>query len=141
MAENSRGTQTFAGRYENLAVIDAFVRQFACDAGFQTEVVYLIETAVDEACSNIIEHAYGGEEKGEIECTCGFDLVGLTIVLKDHGCAFDPTKIPEPNPQVTLKRRKHQGVGLYIIKKIMDEVHFDCCTPDGNILTMFKRLV
>ena len=132
-------TKIFSGRYDNLALIDAFVREIACDAGFNMEEVYLIETAVDEACSNIIEHAYGGEERGDIECSCSFDKVGITIVLKDRGSAFDPTSIPEPDPRASLKKRKRQGVGLLMMRKIMDEVHFDCCTPDGNVLTMIKR--
>jgi serine/threonine-protein kinase RsbW len=133
-------SKTFSGRYENLALIDAFVRQIACDAGFKLDDVYLIETAVDEACSNIIEHAYGGEERGDIDCSVSFDRQGITIVLKDRGEAFDPTKVREPNPKTTLKKAKHQGVGLLMMRKIMDKVHFECCTPDGNVLTMYKQL-
>lgn len=114
------------------------MRQFAQEAGFESFAVYSIEMAVDEACSNIIEHAYGGEDKGVIHCTCSASDESLTITLQDQGKSFDPSKIPQPNLSKNLDDRKANGLGLYFIRKWMDEVIFQT-SRDGNLLKMVKR--
>ena len=85
----------FPGRFDSLAAISEFVVDAAKSAGLDEMAAYEIELAVDEACSNIIEHAYGGQDKGEIECECEVTDDGLTIILRDWGQAFDPSKIKD----------------------------------------------
>jgi serine/threonine-protein kinase RsbW len=94
--------------------------------------------AVDEACTNIIEHAYGGEGRGDIECTCQIDSDGLTVRLCDHGRPFDPSSVPEPDINAGLEERREGGLGLFLIRKLMDEVHFEFTPESGNVLTMVK---
>ncbi len=124
--------------YASLASIADFVREFAQNAGFESFAVYSIEMAVDEACSNIIEHAYGGEGKGIIRCTCSFDEKSLVIVLQDRGKSFDPSTVPQPNLSQNLDDRKAHGLGMYFIRQWMDEVSFQA-TGSENILTMVKN--
>lgn len=114
------------------------MRKFATRVGFEKFAIYSIEMAVDEACSNIIEHAYGGEGKGEIRCTCSASERDIMIVLRDWGRSFDPSRIPQPNLSKNLDDRQAHGLGLYFIRQWMDEVRF---VSDGseNILTMVKR--
>jgi anti-sigma regulatory factor (Ser/Thr protein kinase) len=131
-------TQSFPGKYESLARIGDFVRRVAKDASFEKFSVYSIEMAVDEACSNIIEHAYGGEDKGEIRCTCSVSEQALTITLADKGQSFDPFSVPPPNLSSNLDDREAHGLGLYFIRQWMDEVAFHS-TGSENILTMVKR--
>ena len=114
------------------------MRQIAQKAGFDSFAVYSIEMAVDEACSNIIEHAYGGEGNGDIRCTCILGDNNLTITLQDQGKSFDPSKVPHPNLSSNLDERLAHGLGLYFIRKWMDEVSFKS-TEAENILTMVKR--
>lgn len=132
-------TQTFPGLYENLAKIAVFVRQAAQEAGLEPFDVYAVETAVDEACSNIIEHAYCGEGKGDIECTVEATNAGLTIILRDRGRGFNPQKVPRPKLNVPIEERTDHGLGLYFMYELMDEVFFDFSTETGNTLTMVKR--
>jgi serine/threonine-protein kinase RsbW len=129
------------GNYESLDKICHFVDQIARAAGFEDSALYAIETAVDEAFSNIIDHAYGGENKGEIECSCGCDPAckNLTVVLHDHGKSFDPGSIPEPNINSSLEDRRERGLGLYFMRKLMDEVRFEFSREHGNTLTLVKR--
>ena len=131
-------TRSFPGKYKSLAKIGEFVRQIAQDAGFEKFAVYSIEMAVDEACSNIIEHAYGGEGKGDIRCTCAFNEHTLTIILSDQGKSFDPSSVPPPDLSDDIDSRQAHGLGLYFIRQWMDEVHFRSVGMD-NILTMVKR--
>jgi serine/threonine-protein kinase RsbW len=114
------------------------VRPIAKEAGFDSFGIYSIEMAVDEACSNIIEHAYGQEGAGEIRCTCEFDEKHFKITLADRGQPFDPSKVPHPNLSDNLAERQAHGLGLHFIRKWMDEVHFISKGAE-NVLTMVKR--
>ena len=109
---SSTETKTFPGRFENLAKITDFVIRAARSAGLGPAAVYAVEMAVDEACANIIEHAYGGEGRGDIECTCQIDADELTVTLRDDGSPFDPSRVPEPDVNAPLEERDEGGLGL-----------------------------
>jgi serine/threonine-protein kinase RsbW len=132
-------TVIFPGRLESLADIRDYVVQAAKRAGFNEKDVYAVELAVDEACTNIIEHAYGNKGVGEIELTCDIKTDELVITLRDQGKPFDPAKVPEPNFSVGLEELKPRGAGLFIMKKMMDEVKFTFDSEKGNTLRMVKR--
>jgi len=132
-------TTTFPGRFDSLRRISEFVARFAGAAGLEPKVIYAVEMAVDEACTNIIEHAYGGEGRGDIECTCQVSSDGLTVRLRDYGRPFDPSSVPEPDINAGLDERREGGLGLYLIRKLMDEVRFEFTPDSGNVLTMVKR--
>jgi anti-sigma regulatory factor (Ser/Thr protein kinase) len=132
-------TKTFPGRYTSLAEISEFVARGAQDAGFDSKDVYAVKLAVDEACTNIIEHGYGGEGIGKIECTYNYDSEGLTIKLRDWGKAFDPKDVPEPNYEVSLEELQPRGAGLYLMRKLMDDVQFHFNAKKGNVLVLLKQ--
>lgn len=132
-------TRVFPGRFDSLSKISGFVVDAAGAAGLDADAVYAVEMAVDEACTNIIEHAYGGEGQGDIECTCQINHNELTVTLRDYGCPFEPSDVPEPDIDAALEDRQEGGLGLYLIQKLMDEVHFEFTADFGNILTMVKR--
>ncbi len=136
---NSMSTVTFPGDFESLAKISEFVTQAAREAGLNNSDVYAVELAVDEACSNIIDHAYGGEGKGDIECSVEVTDQGLTIILRDFGQSFRPESIKPPRLDAPLKKVKSRGVGLYLIKSMMDEVYYQASSDNGNQWIMIKR--
>lgn len=131
-------SKSFPGNYSSLAKIGDFIRKIATDAGFESFAVYSIEMAVDEACSNIIEHAYGGEGKGKIQCTCTVTGQSLTIALQDTGKSFDPSAVDEPNLSDNLEERQAHGLGLFFIRQWMDDVHFES-NGTQNTLIMVKH--
>ncbi len=128
----------FEGRYASLAKIAEFVRKASKDAGLDDFAAYMVETAVDEACSNIIEHAYQGEDNGNIEVTTQPGSTGLKIILRDHGQPFDPQAVDEPDKTLCLEDQPGHGLGLYFIRQWMDVVQFDFSPDRGNVLTMIK---
>jgi len=132
-------TFTFPGRFDSLAAIGEFVACAAEDAGLDARAIYAVQVAVDEACTNIIEYAYGGEGRGEIECTCRINKEGLTVILRDDGCSFDPDCVSEPDLDACLVDREVGGLGLYFMRQLMDEVSFEFEEDAGNVLTMVKR--
>lgn len=129
----------FSGHYANLGKIREFVIPIAEKMGFDDKELYAIELAVDEACSNIIEHAYGGEGRGNIECTLELCTDEIRINLLDHGKPFDITKVPEPKIDQPLEKRKIRGLGIYLMRKMMDEIRFQADPIEGNHLLLIKR--
>ncbi|MBL7062853.1 MAG: ATP-binding protein [Anaerolineae bacterium] len=132
-------TLTLPSRFNSLAVISEFATRAAESAGLDPCAVYAVQMAVDEACSNIIEHAYGGEGRGAIECTCRINDDGLTVIIRDQGRPFDPAIVPQPDLHASLEDRKGGGLGLYFMRQLMDEVHFEFAPDSGNVLTIVKR--
>ena len=132
-------TVIFPGRYDSLAKIADFIRQAAKDAGLDNLAVYAVETAVDEACSNIIEHAYKGSPKGILDISCDAAGGELTVIVHDHGKEFDMSRVRKPNLSKQLSEREVGGLGVYLMHQLMDEVHFSSSKRFGNTLTMIKR--
>ena len=100
--------------------------------------VYSLKLAVDEACTNIVQHAYGGRG-GEIEVTVEAVEEGVWVTLLDWGEPFDPASIPTPDVTASLDQRPLGGLGLFLMRQLMDEVHFEFDADRGNRLTMAKN--
>lgn len=132
---------TVPGRFESLARISEFVTAAARSAGLDDDDVFHVEMAVDEACSNVIEHAYEGLQ-GVIELTCATSEAGsLKIVILDRGRPFDPDSVPQPAvvDPARIDVMQEGGLGLYFMHKLMDEVRFERVPGNGNKLIMTKR--
>jgi len=130
--------ETFQARYASLPLIGQLVTRAAEAAGFDERDKYAVQLAVDEACTNIIEHAYGGEGDGQIDCTCHVSDDDLKIVLRDSGRPFDLKSVPDPDLDSDLQECRIGGIGLHFIYQLMDDVCFEF-TDAGNILTIVKR--
>jgi serine/threonine-protein kinase RsbW len=131
-------TKTFPGNYKSLEAISMYIIQYAESIGFTPAEVYAIQTAVDEACANIIDHAYGGENLGEIHITLKEIQQGLRIIINDNGEPFDPDEVPHPDIISPLEIRKERGLGIFFMRQLMDKVIFKFSQTHGNTLTMMK---
>jgi serine/threonine-protein kinase RsbW len=129
----------FSAKFEYLDEIREFVGDIARAGGFGDKDVYNIQLAADEAASNIIEHAYEGVSDGVLELSCGVKGNAITIILVDHGESFDPSEIPMPDLKADLSDRKIGGLGIFLMRKLMDEVRYEIKPNKNNILTMTKR--
>lgn len=132
-------TVQFAAKFEYLDEIREFVGAIARDGGFSDKDVYNIQLATDEAASNIIEHAYEKISNGVLELSCDVRDDHIKIVLIDHGESFDPSEIPLPDLKADLSERKIGGLGIFLMRKLMDEVHYEAKSDKSNVLTMTKR--
>lgn len=132
-------TFQFAAKFEFLDEIREFVGTIARENGFSDKDVYNIQLAADEAASNIIEHAYEGVTDGVLEISCTVQGNAITLVLVDHGESFDPSDVPAPDLTADLSDRKIGGLGIYLMRTLMDEVHYESNSNKSNTLTMIKR--
>ena len=129
----------FAAKFEYLDEIREFVGEIARKGGFSDKDVYNIQLATDEAASNIIEHAYENMPDGILELSCGVNKDVITIMLVDHGESFDPSEVPLPDLKADLSDRKIGGLGIFLMRKLMDEVTYEPRPNRSNVLTMTKR--
>ena len=120
----------------NLASVAGFVSACCEHWRIAAKDTFDIQLAVDEAVTNIIEHAYAGEP-GEVSFRCWVATHHFYVQLQDTGKPFDPAAVPYPNITGSLAERKTGGLGIYFMRHLMDEVHFEH-HEDGNTLQMVK---
>ena len=113
------------GQTDNLELIRIFVSAVAERVGFGADDVGKIELAVDEACANVIKHAYIKGTKEPIDIVIEVDYKKLTIIITDHGKGFDIKKISKKNVKDYIAELRVGGLGIYLMKALMDEVEFD----------------
>ena len=129
----------FSAKFEFLDEIREFVGDIARAGGFGDKDVYNIQLAADEAASNIIEHAYAGISNASLDVTCDMRNDTLIITMRDNGKPFDPSKVKQPNLKADLSERQIGGLGMYLMRKLMDDVRYEANSRTGNLLTMTKR--
>lgn len=141
MIELDQDSLTFPGRYEQIQAVCNFINAGAQKAGFDDETLFHLQLATDEACTNVIEHAYGGEGVGNLRVEWRIEEQDFVVVIHDHGRSFKPEAIPNPaGPEQDSLDLKVGGLGLYFMRTLMDTVRFQFHGEEGNTLTMTKRL-
>ena len=100
-----------------------------------------ISVCVEEMFVNIAHYAYRGAETENSIVSMSVDTEGgtATIVLKDHGIPFDPLAKPDPDITLSADERQIGGLGIFMVKKSMDEVGYER-TDETNIFTMRKEI-
>jgi serine/threonine-protein kinase RsbW len=125
---------------ENIPKAIDCVSESAEEAGIDEAIVREIQLAVDEACANVVAHAYENSEPGTMEISCRIDEKSLVIQVRDWGRGFVLEDVPDPDVTAPLEERCLGGLGLFLIRQSMDEVDFVSDPEAGNELTMVKRL-
>lgn len=131
-------TKRFTCSLHNLEKICDYITDCAKAAGLNESETYAVQLAVDEASTNIIEHGYGRECPSRIDITCEVLATGLKVVIYDDAEPFNPEVVPEPELNVSLEDVKPRGLGIYLMRKMMDEVRYETTPDKGNTLTMIK---
>ena len=125
---------------ENLHMIRKFIGDVGEKAGLEPKEVHKLELAVDEACANVIEHAYGRDNTKKVSIRVTFDANSLRVDVIDNGKGFDPSAIEQAAVEKLLADRKSGGLGMRLMKKLMDEVHYEIIPGQKNELHMVKWL-
>jgi serine/threonine-protein kinase RsbW len=125
---------------ENLSMIREFVGGVGERAGMDTSELAKLELAVDEACANVIEHAYGSDNTREVTVKATVDCEAVQIEIVDTGRGFDPAQVEQVNLDQLISERKSGGLGMRLIRSLMDEVQYQIVPGQKNELRMVKRL-
>ena len=118
-----------------LGVVRRVVESSAELAGFSRRGVYEVVLAVHEACANVIEHGYLGMTEQHLTVVCRSSGDGLEVSVRDRGRPFDIGIAPDLPPD----ELREGGRGVFLIRRLMDEV-MSHRSPDGiNELRLFRR--
>lgn len=124
-----------------LPLVQSFVREAANLIGFAREDVSRIELAVEEAVSNVVQHAFlDDDEPGAFDIVCEQVTLGLRIIIREKGIPFDPGKAPVFEQGDDLEQISAKGMGMVLMRETMDEVSFHNLGPDGKETRLVKYL-
>lgn len=119
-----------------LAGVRRAARDFLLAAGVPEMDAELMVLALDEACTNIIRYAYGGNRRRMIRLALDCSRGSVRCVLRDYGASCDPAKIRSRD----LSDFRPGGLGVRIMHSAFDHVHFEP-KARGTELTLLKTLV
>ena len=118
--------------------LNTFVSDACNSAGAPLEVVAQVQLAVEEAVVNVMDYAYPVGTRGELTVEVQTDDEQLQFIIRDTGTPFDPTTSPEVDTTLSAKDRPIGGLGIHLVRQIMDDVQYRRI-GDFNVLTLIKK--
>jgi serine/threonine-protein kinase RsbW len=131
-------SKRIASRTESLVEVREFVDTAARAFGFSEEDVANIILAVDEACTNIIKHAYHYAVDQEIEISIFPGTRSFEIRIYDNGKAFDPSSVRTPDLKDHIGHKRRGGLGVYLMRRLMDKVEYNFIPGKRNEVRLIK---
>ena len=130
---------TIPAKKENMPVVTDFLTSHLENAGVAVKQIYAINTAADEIFSNIAKYAYP-HDTGDVMIRLETDTDGVQVTFTDEGEPFDPLEMPEPDITLSAQDREIGGLGILMVKKLMDETVYSY-ENGKNILTVLKKTI
>lgn len=106
--------------------------------GFSEKEIADIRLAVDEACTNIIKHAYNFDTTKQVGIVISVDASKLMITITDQGKPFDKKKYQKPSLKKQIAQKRRGGMGVHLMRNLMDEVRYSF-DNNTNTLCMCKN--
>ena len=123
-----------------LSLVRDFVARMIRLSSLSREEESKVILAVDEAVTNIIEHAYENQRDGTIDVEIDTDTSKFKIIIRDSGKEFDPNSIQDPDIYQHVQAGKKKGLGIFLIRQIMDEVKYIFKEGVQNELILVKYI-
>ena len=125
---------------EHLAMVRDRVRECVDLAGVPEKIANQVVLASDEAVTNVINHSFNNDGVSEVEIEVAVDGEKIMLTVRDEAPPFDPTVMPDPNMEEHVKAGKKGGLGIYLMRKIMDEMTHRVLNGGVNELVLVKNL-
>jgi serine/threonine-protein kinase RsbW len=138
-ASNSVQSLTVQASTAYLAKVRRFVAERARMFGFDEQQVSDIQLAVDEAFTNIIQHAYKNNAARTVQISLHYTGDTFRVSLTDTGRSFSLDEYERPDIKQRIRQKKRGGVGVYLIQKLMDEVTYRRNGRDNEICMLKRR--
>ena len=113
--------------------------QFGEEHAWPARVIYGVNLSLDELVTNVISYGYEDAQAHQILIHFSFENGVLTLLMEDDGRAFNPLDIPEPDVSKPLEERATGGLGIFLVRKTMDQVEYRR-NGGRNILKMTKKI-
>ena len=116
-----------------------FIEDMGNEFSLAPDIIFNLNLVLEEAVANIINYAYPKDEHESIYLSARMHEDSIVLVLTDTGKEFDPTMAPEVDVTLSAEERQIGGLGIFLIRQIMNEVRYE--RIDGkNVLTLEKKL-
>lgn len=125
-------------RVERLAELRAFIRAHAAELGADETAVTDLVQAADEWVTNVVVHGYRGGP-GPVDVELDRDRASIVLRVRDLAPVFDPCDAPRFDPSVPLDRRRPGGMGIHLMRELMDSIEHRSLPGGGNEVTMRRR--
>jgi len=125
-----------------LSELDTLCRnleKYGRQIGLSKKMIFELNLALDELFTNIISYGFKDGEDHCVRVTLTPEKDVLCLCIEDDGIEFDPTEFEQPDASCSVSQCKIGGLGIHIIKKLMDEICYERC-EGKNILRLKKRL-
>jgi len=139
-ADPFRDTLRITSETEHLATVREFFQRCLGRARLPQPDVNKVVLAIDEATANIIKHAYDGQPGREILFEFECDGERLAVTVTDHGKGFDPGRIKDPDMAAHVRAGRKSGLGIFLMRQVMDEVNYTFREGVPNRLRLVKYL-
>lgn len=116
-----------------------FIEEIGNDFSLSPDIVFNLNLVLEEAVVNVINYAYPKEEHQYIYLSATMKDGSIVLVLTDTGKEFDPTTAPEADITLSADERQIGGLGIFLIRQIMNEVKYERI-EGKNVLTLEKKL-
>lgn len=124
---------------ENLEELRDFVESAAIHQQLDKEIAFALKLAAEEICSNIINYGFG-EVKGKIKLSMEIFSDEVILKISDNGMHFPPDQAELPDINADYENRKTGGLGIHLVKELMDETAYMIDENDYNVLILKKKL-
>ena len=128
-----------ANELSEISKLNDFIEDIGNEFSLTPDVVFNLTLVLEEAVVNVINYAYPKEDHESIYLSAKMQDGSIVFVLSDSGKEFDPTMAPEADVTLSAEDRQIGGLGIFLIRQIMNEVRYE--RIDGkNVLTLEKKL-
>lgn len=115
------------------------VEEFCAKNDIPVATSNLVNLALDEVLSNIVNYAYEAEQQGSIDVELAYSQHTLTATVEDRGKPFDPLQFQRPVDTKPLRTRRQGGLGILFVKRLVDNVRYHR-SGDRNTLTLVVKV-
>lgn len=117
--------KSFPSSTRHLEEVRRFVEEVGLEAHLPANTVEQFKLAVDEACTNVIKHAYKGNDAQQIDISVIVEPDRFTVSIRDEGESFRPAEYRNPDLMESARARRPGGFGIHIMRRLMDQVEYN----------------
>jgi anti-sigma regulatory factor (Ser/Thr protein kinase) len=127
-------------KLDYLGELRDFVEAAAVNCGLDSESVFTFKLVTEEMCTNIIQYGFVGQEPGFITMAFEKEEGKATLSIWDDGIYFSPDQVDTPDIGANWESRQIGGLGIYLVKELVDNVTYNSDENNNNVLVLEKFL-